>query len=70
MKKKLFSWSLSRTFFFWGGGGGGGGRDSAFFFEDIAVPGNDANRMSIRPLLRMTSTKALFSSKLVILTHY
>ena len=29
---------------------GGGKRNSAFFFEDIAVPGNGANRMSFRPL--------------------
>lgn len=32
----------------------------------IAVPGNGAIRMSIRPLLIITSTKALFSSKYVI----
>ena len=44
----------------------GEGRNSAFCFEDIAVLGNGANRMSTRsaPLLRMKSTKALFSSKL------
>ena len=49
---------------------GGEGKTSTFFFEDIAVLENDVNRLSIRPLLRMTSTKALFSSKLVILTSY
>ena len=36
------------------------GRNSAFFFEDIAVPGNGASHQFIKPLLRMTSTKALF----------
>ena len=47
--------------------GGGGGRKSAYFFEDIAVPGNGANHMSIKPLLRMTSTKTLFSYSI---SHY
>ena len=31
-------------------GGGGGGRKPVYFFEDIVVPGNGANYMSIRPL--------------------
>ena len=43
---------------------GGGGRKLAYFFEDIAVPGNGANHMLIRPLLRMSSTKTLFSYSL------
>ena len=47
----------------------GVGKLGPFFFEDIAMPGNGANRMSIRPLLRMTSTEALFSSKLAILIY-
>ena len=41
--------------------GGGGGRKPAYFFEKITVPGNGANHLSIRPLLRMTLTKTLFS---------
>ena len=40
---------------------GGGRRKPACFFEDTAVSGNGANHMSIRPLLKMTSTKTLFS---------
>ena len=35
----------------------GGARKPAYFFEDIAVPGDGANHMSIRPSLRMASTK-------------
>ena len=50
--------------------GRGGVKNLAFFFEDIAGPGNGANRLFIRPLLRMTSTKPVFSSKLVIHTFY
>ena len=43
-----------------------GERKPAYFFEDIAVPGNGAaNHMSIRPLLRLTSTKTLFSYLIV-----
>ena len=38
---------------------------SVYFFEDIAVPGSGANHMSIRPLLRMTSTKTMFSYSIV-----
>ena len=43
------------------GGGGGQRRKAAVFFDDTAMPGNGANNMSISPLLRMTSTKTLFS---------
>ena len=39
----------------------GGGRKPAVFFDDIAVPGNEANHTSIMSLLRMTSTKTFFS---------
>ena len=35
-------------------------REAALVIEDIAVPGNRTNRMSIRPLLRVNSTKTLF----------
>ena len=48
------------------------GGKPACLFEDIAVPGNGANHMLIRSLLRMTSTKALFSYSIVhsfILVH-
>ena len=35
----------------------GGERKSALFFEDIAVPGNGANQVSINSLLKKTPTK-------------
>ena len=47
--------------FFTTGEGGGRRRKTAVCFDDIAMPGNGANNMSISPLLRMTSTKTLFS---------
>ena len=52
-----FSKTLIKTY----RGKGGGEGKLAVFFEDIVVQGNGANHTSIRWLLRMTSTKTLFS---------
>ena len=41
------------------GAGGGGVTKVGIFFEDIAVPGNRESYITMRPLLRMTSTKTL-----------
>ncbi len=39
----------------------GGDRKSVLFVEDRAVPGNDVNRVSIKPLLKETLHKTLFA---------
>ena len=72
-KKKPISFSVSVA----AGVGGvvgkrgkGEERKSALFFEDISVPGNGANHVSIKPLLRETSSKTLLvSESFFILMH-
>ena len=43
-----------------GRGEKGVGRKTALFFEDIAGPGNDANHVSIKPLLETLLSRTFF----------